>query len=200
MAESVAVVPGRACGPCALCCKVLRIEELDKPAGRWCPHCTAGRDGCRIYDTRPPSCRSFHCAWLIDPKLGAEWHPATAKMVLHYDRPARRLAVHVDPEFPSAWRSEPYYRQLKAWTCAAIEGARTPSSDAWLMAPVLVYVDDSAIVLLPNRDIEVGRFTPGSELVVTEKAGAGGPDFDAWIMPPEDVASDRDEASPGRTE
>ena len=132
-------------------CELLRIEELDKPAGRWCSHCTVGRDGCKIYDTRPGSCRSFHCTWLIDRKLGAEWRPSTAKMVLQYDHPARRLAVHVDPEFPSAWRSEPYYRQLKAWTCAAIDSARTPSHDAWLMAPVLVYVDDRAIVMLPEQ-------------------------------------------------
>jgi hypothetical protein len=142
MAEPIVAVPGRVCGSCSLCCKLLRIEELDKPAGRWCSHCTVGRDGCKIYDTRPGSCRSFHCTWLIDPKLGAEWRPSAAKMVLQYDHPARRLAVHVDPEFPSAWRSEPYYRQLKAWTCAAIDSARTPSPDAWLMAPVLVYVDD----------------------------------------------------------
>jgi hypothetical protein len=156
------VVPGRVCGSCSLCCKLLRIEELDKPAGRWCSHCTAGRDGCNIYDTRPPSCRSFHCSWLINPELGAEWRPTTAKMVLYYERPARRLAVHVDPEFPSAWRGEPYYRQLKAWTCAAIDSARAPSPDAWLMAPILVYVNDRAIVMLPNRDIELGTFTPGA--------------------------------------
>ena len=156
------MVPGRVCGTCSLCCKLLRIEELDKPAGRWCSRCSVGRDGCKIYDTRPGSCRSFHCLWLINSELGAEWRPTTAKMVLYYDHPARRLAVHVDPEFPSAWRSEPYYRQLKGWTCAAIDSARTPSPDAWLMAPILVYVDDRAIVMLPNRDIEVGRSPPGA--------------------------------------
>jgi hypothetical protein len=116
-------------------------------------------------------------------------------MVLYYDHPARRLAVHVDPEFPSAWRSEPYYRQLKAWTCAAIDSARTPSSDAWLMAPILVYVGDRAIVMLPNRDIEVGKFTPGSQLVITEKATPSGPDFDACIMPSSDVSSDQESAA-----
>ena len=187
MMEPIVAVPGRVCGSCSLCCKVLRIEELDKPAGRWCAHCTAGRDGCQIYDARPPSCRSFHCSWLVNPELGAEWHPTTARMVLYYDRPARRLAVHVDPEFPSVWRSEPYYPQLKAWTCAAIDSARSPPSDAWLMAPILVYIGNSAIVMLPNRDVEVGTFTPGSELVVIEKATPSGPDFDARITPPSDV-------------
>ena len=125
---------------------------------------------------------------LVDqPRAWSRVRPTTAKMVLYYERPAKRLAVHVDPEFPSAWQGEPYYRQLKAWTCAAIDLARAPSSDAWLMAPILVYVNDRAIVMLPNRDIEVGTFTPGSQLVVTEKATAAGPDFDACIMPSSDV-------------
>ena len=104
--------------------------------------------------------------------------------------------MHVDPEFPSAWKSEPYYRQLKTWTCAAIDAARMPSADAWLMAPILVYVGDNAIVMLPNRDIEVGTFTPGSELVITERATPSGPDFDACIMsssdlPPNQQGTDR---------
>jgi hypothetical protein len=200
MAESIVAASGRVCGSCALCCKVLRIEELDKPAGQWCPHCTAGRDGCSIYHTRPGSCRSFHCNWLINPELGAEWRPITAKMVLVYDPPARRLAVHVDPAFPSAWRSEPYYRQLKAWTRAGIDCARNPASDAWLMAPVLVYVDDRATVMLPNRDIEVGTFTPGDELVVTEKATPSGSDFDACIMPSADLPADQVTSRPDPTE
>jgi hypothetical protein len=78
MGEPVAIVPGRACGSCSLCCKLLRIEELDKPAGVWCPHCQAGLGGCKIYGVRPGPCRSFHCAWLINPELGPEWRP-TAK-------------------------------------------------------------------------------------------------------------------------
>jgi hypothetical protein len=78
--------------------------------------------------------------------------------------------------------------------------ARTPSLDAWLMAPILVYVDDRAVVMLPNRDIEVGTFTPGSELVVTEKATPSGPDFDARIMPSSDVPPDQDKAEPRSTE
>ena len=47
------------------------------------------RGGCKIYDTRPTTCRSFHCAWLINPELGPEWRPTTVKMVLYYDHPIR---------------------------------------------------------------------------------------------------------------
>ena len=117
---------------------------------------------------------------------------ARAKMVLYYDHPERRRAVHVDPEFPSSWRTEPYYRELKAWTCAAIDAARNGSPDAWLIAPILVYVGDSAIVMLPNRDIEVGKFTPGCQLVITEIATPSGPDFDASIAPSSDASRDQE--------
>src|SRR5690348_6121196 len=53
---------GRECGGCTACCTVLAVRELDKPM-RWaCDHVHCA--GCRIYDTRPPSCREFHCRWL----------------------------------------------------------------------------------------------------------------------------------------
>jgi hypothetical protein len=189
-------VPGRACGSCSLCCKLLRVEELDKPVGVWCSHCRVERGGCKIYDTRPPTCRSFHCAWLINPELGPKWRPTTAKMVLYYDHPVKRLAVHVDPSFPSVWRNEPYYRQLKIWTSAAVDSARTRSPHAWLMAPIVVYIKDRAIVVLPNKDIDVGTFTPGDDLVVTERATPSGRDFDAYIVPPKNVPRDQDEKPP----
>jgi hypothetical protein len=53
----------RNCGTCTACCKTHPVQEIDKPAGAWCPHCNIGR-GCRIYDDRPPSCRDFTCQWL----------------------------------------------------------------------------------------------------------------------------------------
>jgi hypothetical protein len=35
-----------------MCCKVLGITELQKPVGKWCPHCDIGK-GCKIYESRP---------------------------------------------------------------------------------------------------------------------------------------------------
>jgi hypothetical protein len=59
---------GRSCGGCTMCCKVLGITELQKPVGKWCKHCEIGY-GCRIYETRPAECRTFHCAWLVDDRF-----------------------------------------------------------------------------------------------------------------------------------
>jgi hypothetical protein len=45
------IVPGRACGSCTLCCKVVGVLEIGKAAGAWCPHC-AGAKRCTIYEAR----------------------------------------------------------------------------------------------------------------------------------------------------
>ncbi len=54
---------GRACGECSLCCTILRVDELAKPAGRDCAH-QRGARGCAIHATRPPICRAYRCLWL----------------------------------------------------------------------------------------------------------------------------------------
>ncbi len=53
----------RSCGTCSLCCTILRVDELAKPAGRDCVH-QRGQDGCAIHATRPPICRAYRCLWL----------------------------------------------------------------------------------------------------------------------------------------
>ena len=53
----------RSCGACSLCCTILRVDELAKPAGRDCLH-QRGAQGCAVHATRPPICRAYHCLWL----------------------------------------------------------------------------------------------------------------------------------------
>jgi hypothetical protein len=69
-AEAISIVPGRGCGDCSLCCKLIRVDALAKPPGTWCMHCAPGNGGCTIYDSRPTECRSFYCAWMVSPSLG----------------------------------------------------------------------------------------------------------------------------------
>ena len=58
------LVAGRVCGSCNVCCVAFTIDvpELQKLPGIPCHNC---RDdgGCEIYDSRPQTCRSFHCGW-----------------------------------------------------------------------------------------------------------------------------------------
>jgi hypothetical protein len=53
----------RACGPCSLCCVVLRVDEIGKPGGTPCPELSPG-GGCGIHATRPGICRAYRCLWL----------------------------------------------------------------------------------------------------------------------------------------
>lgn len=92
------------CGTCIMCCKLMAVEELSKPAGRWCQHCDKG---CSIYPERPPSCREFECVYLqnaaIFPPL---LRPDKSKCVLTATKEGN-LTVIVDPGYPDAWKKQP---------------------------------------------------------------------------------------------
>ena len=57
----------RKCGPCNVCCVLMKVEELEKPAGAICPNLggtIGGWKRCMIYEERPQGCRAFRCEWL----------------------------------------------------------------------------------------------------------------------------------------
>jgi len=105
-------LPGRSCGGCTLCCKIMAVPEIDKQRGTWCPHCLRGK-GCGIYAHRPDGCRAFLCGWLTNPRFGPEWKPDRSKIVITVNRDGNGLNFQCDPGFPDAWRKEPYYGQIK---------------------------------------------------------------------------------------
>ena len=98
------------CGSCGLCCKFLDIPAIDKPANRWCPSWTPGQ-GCKIYESRPKTCETFHCMWLTTrvqseaKPLPDDLRPDRCKALMMIkegvDTP---MACHVDPANPNAWR------------------------------------------------------------------------------------------------
>ena len=69
------------CGECGLCCKVMAIKELKKPAGMWCFHWQKGI-GCTIYETRPQECEDFNCIWLVSKAPLPSLFPKRCKAVL----------------------------------------------------------------------------------------------------------------------
>jgi hypothetical protein len=138
--------PDRECGTCSLCCKLLGIAELDKPEARWCPHCAPGKGGCQIYESRPAACQGFHCAWLQSSDFGPEWKPTISKMVLAREHgEVDRVTIFVDPSFPTAWQREPYYSRLRSFAVAL--GGKVE---------VLVRISDRCIVLLPDKNVDLG--------------------------------------------
>jgi hypothetical protein len=75
MWDGMTLIAGRDCGDCAVCCVLPNIDkpEIQKQSGARCKHCTG--TGCTIYDTRPPVCRAWYCAWRTVDIFGPEWRP-----------------------------------------------------------------------------------------------------------------------------
>ena len=75
MWDGMSLIPGRECGACTVCCVAPSIDkpEIQKLSGSACRHCAGG--GCAIYETRPPVCRAFYCAWRSVDIFGPEWRP-----------------------------------------------------------------------------------------------------------------------------
>lgn len=140
------IVPGRECGTCLLCCKVMAIDALEKPPGVWCKHIKRGV-GCEIYDTRPTECRRYYCHWMMDANLPADWKPDRAKFALTVNA-GGHITAFVDPGLPGAWRQAPYYQQFKRW---AVEGVR-----ARPVRVVMIRIGTRGLVVLPDAEIDIG--------------------------------------------
>ena len=104
-------IPGKACGPCSLCCKVLEIDELRKPPGPWCDHCQAG-GGCAAYMTRPQVCRDFECLWKGDRGLSPLLRPDKVGTLLMEDADSDDYLAVCDPARPLAWRAPLVFNHL----------------------------------------------------------------------------------------
>lgn len=142
----------RACGDCTLCCKVMAIEVLAKPASTWCRHCKPS-GGCAIYADRPAECASFSCLWLVNDLLDERWKPSRSKLVLTTSEDG--VEIRCDPGSPNAWRKEPYASEIRAW---AVEGE---SSDM----TVLVIAGQRVILVTPDREFDLGIVGPDERIV-----------------------------------
>jgi len=148
----------RTCGDCTLCCKVMAIEALAKPAGRWCRHCKPGH-GCLVYETRPAECRAFNCLWLVDERFGAHWKPARSKLVVTASEDG--LEIRCDPGLPGAWRNEPFHGEIR--NLAAAGEAHDVS--------VLVIAGERMILVTSKREFDLG-VVGSDERIVREYQGS----------------------------
>jgi len=162
MEQEPPFVPGRSCGDCALCCKVMGILEIDKLPGAWCPNCVGGKS-CAIYERRPTECRTFNCFYLLNPELTDIWRPNKSKLVLVAG--ANNITAWVDPGTPAAWRKEPFYAQLKRWAVAA----------APALGQVCVRIGKRAIAILPNEDTDLGLLEDNERVLLQRRHTPAGP-------------------------
>lgn len=160
----------RPCGECGLCCKLQAIDELQKPAGRWCAH-FATRKGCAIYDARPQACRSYQCAWTMLRGFGDEWRPDRARFLM--DAGEGQLVIYPDPGTPDAWRHEPFYSRIKALASRA----RSP------FTLVLVRRRGSILVVFPEAEIDLGAERPDMEIQSGYEMRGGAPAPYARLVP-----------------
>ncbi|MEM6913808.1 MAG: hypothetical protein AAF511_07505, partial [Pseudomonadota bacterium] len=135
-----------------------------KPQQTWCANCIVGT-GCNVYEGRPSPCREFYCQYLKDAGLSEEWAPKKSKIIIDFESENERLAIHVDEGRKSAWRSEPFYSRILSW-------ARTLTSRG---QHVLVWEGTDAIVVLPNREIRLGKIGSNRNLIVKKAASPTGP-------------------------
>lgn len=135
----------RECGTCSLCCKVLPVNTIDKPAHQWCRHAKPGH-GCMIYADRPVACRVWHCLWLdsdIELERPDKSHfvvDAAADAVGTSDGDKLAIQVWEDPAYPGVWRYNDALRKLaiRAATNDAMMIIRhsTVRSTIWLAPPL----------------------------------------------------------------
>lgn len=142
----------RHCGDCTLCCKVMAVEALAKPAGTWCSHCGPGH-GCTIYQTRPDECRQYSCLWLTDTWFGEHWKPSRSKLVLTLSEDG--IEIRCDPGFPDAWRREPLYSEITQLAAAGEANDVT----------VLIIVGGKMILITPAKEFDLGVVGPGERIV-----------------------------------
>jgi len=154
LAARTSVVPGRSCGSCSLCCKLYDLPQAQSPAGKWCRHCAPGK-GCTIHATRPQVCRKFFCGWMVSASLGQEWKPERARLIIRLipaDGASLCVAVDVDEGFPTAWQRPDIHARLKRIAASA--------------GGVVVSIGRRRIVVLPDRDVDVGVVGDDEEVEV----------------------------------
>lgn len=139
----------RSCGTCSICCKIVAVDALNKPAHQWCVH-SVPRKGCGIHGSHPDVCRVWKCGWQVMPQLDASWKPERCGFILRNELAGKQFVIDVDPTKPGAWRREPYYSWIKR---------RARASDLQRQQ-VVVYIGPRAIGMFPDDEIDAGVLAP----------------------------------------
>ena len=95
------------CGGCTLCCDLLEVAALNKPANTACWHCMAGV-GCSIYGQvdRPNACSAYQCAYLFNKSWAPSLRPDRCGVVFEPFGEDEQLSfvAAVSPDTPNAWQ------------------------------------------------------------------------------------------------
>lgn len=127
----------RTCGDCCLCCHTLGVRELEKPALKWCEHCDVGSShACKIYESRPQSCRDFQCLWLTAPQTPEAMWPKRSGVVVWVTHDAKRVIALTRPHQPTAWRNPAVLTTLRNLAKGGMDVIAFSGNRAWLIGPI----------------------------------------------------------------
>lgn len=160
---------GRTCGDCQLCCKLVPVPAIEKPAGKRCQHARTGK-GCMIYADRPFDCKSWSCRWLADrPNTEGMSRPDRAHFVI--DLVPDYITVKFEPPDPRAGETQ-RVSVLQVWVDPAFpEVARGPELRGYMQRMAEQY-GYPTLIRLNSRDaycVFPPAITTGREWV--EKSG-----------------------------
>lgn len=122
--EEPAMIFMKPCGECGLCCLLLAVDELGKPARKWCEHFKPGTGCAKVDDAdRPASCEAFDCLWRqdVDSVLPANLRPDRCNVMLAKALNSHGVVAYVHPKHPSAYRDNKVWPLLQALRKAGSE-------------------------------------------------------------------------------
>lgn len=142
----------KTCGTCSICCKIVAVAELNKPAHQWCVH-NVPRKGCGIWGKHPDACKVWQCGWILMPHLDERWKPEKCGFIIRTRFQIQQLVIDVEPSKPNAWRQEPFFSEIHRWARNA------PATGQ----QIVVCIGRRQIVIFPEEDIDVGELPVGEE-------------------------------------
>lgn len=175
----------RKCADCQLCCRLLPVVELGKPANQKCQHQKFGA-GCTIYDRCPPSCRLWSCQWLMGGEdteslrrpdrahYAVDIMPDFIKLAAADGKVTEIPVVQVwlDPRHPQAWRDA----SLKAYLAKrGVKGfaalIRRGSKEGFVMFPPAMTSNGEWAIVTSSRG--EAQHSPDQVLAALSKNGLG---------------------------
>ncbi len=122
----------RTCGDCSLCCTLLPVRSMAKPANRNCIHQASSvlhtHKGCAVYgtDKMPHDCRLWNCRWIVNADTDDMPRPDRCHYVIDVvpdfitlgesadaDTKLPVIQIWCDPKYPDAHRDPALRKYLE---------------------------------------------------------------------------------------
>lgn len=145
----------KTCGTCSICCKIVAVKDLAKPAHQWCVH-NVPRKGCGIWGAHPEVCKVWQCGWILMPQLDDRWKPESCGFIIRTRFQIQQLVIDVEPSKPNSWRREPFLSTIHRWAQNSLATGQQ----------IVVCIGRRQIAIFAEEDIDVGELPEGEEAVL----------------------------------